>query len=1327
MMKSKKVLSLCLAMGLALPLQGLAPVSAFAQSEDLSPSGEIEVQNTIKTFGGSGEERIVDTAVNKDGSYAVLLGSGSYDRNLTGVLSKKEIDDDDKVDVLVKYNSSHVLQWAKSTHIRSSYSNKAIKPTSDGGYVIVSSGNVGSSSESDDGTVLKLDADGNKKWSVAIGGTGLDAINQVIESADHTGLIIVGETQSNDGDFAGLNKYKPENNIRLDQNSSAFVMKLNADNGEIEWTNVIDGNTREFARGVVELEDRYVVAGGTASTQNDFNQFNFHSVDNSSSYDLFLAEINKTTGQLMDTPQSLGDVEREDLVNISPSNGGFVVLGTTGSDSGQLAAGEGTTFLAKYDQNSDFLWATRFGPSDANPASNIVESSPNVYSIGMNGEQTSIYTINAVTPSNLQVTDESAPFNLDWLFNLAGTPGHWLGVGSISNSSSVTENIYKGESDVAVFHPGIMSDEEAVTEAIYDPVINFTAEDDYLQWVTGDFGVNVAGDFGTSLTWTSNNQAVKLDASKGEATVQRAPKSGSDTAVKLTVAGKRNEVDKNRQIDLVVKKQSAWQQIWSGSEENPFRAHSFRVGTDGTIYTLGESETGEVLEKIGTKDTAFTALPSFPEIENLEYSRIVNFEVDKDNVYVYRQYWLEGNDSETLHQVLKLNGTQWEVISTAPVPEELAPANSEQLGEFTGYEYSKIAVDNGTIYQKVTAVYSGGERGSATRDLLLKWNGTQWSDVTPNVAILGITDFTVRDGKIYLIGLNDKYNGELIVSDGTTTLARQELTGGSTPDVKYEATIALGAKNEIYLLAGNSPDNNGFVWQGVINNQQTFDWTNLDDSYKFIYPRELAVSGQTIYVMQQNRNDQNIIIARSMTEDGSSGGDNGGNTGGDNGGNTGGNNGGNTGGNNGGSTGNSGGNTGSSGVSVLVNGKAEQAGTATESKRSSQTVTTIEVDQKKLEERLASEGRGAVVTIPVNSKSDVIVGELNGRMVKNMENLQAVLKLQTERAEYTLPANQINIDAISKQFGQAIDLAAIKLRIEVAAPTTEMTRTVESAAAKGAFTLIAPPLNFTVQATLDNKTVEVEDFDAYVERRVALPDGVDPNKITTGVIVDPDGTVRHVPTRVTQVSGKYYAVINSLTNSTYSVVWHPREFSDVVNHWAKNAVNDMGSRMVIEGKGDGKFSPNQSITRAEFAAIMVRGLGLAPEASSASFKDVKNTDWYSGVIQTAYTNNLIQGFEDGNFRPNDAITREQAMTILAKAMKITALDKKLPSQDASQALAAYRDADKIAAWAKKGVADSLQAGVVTGRSAAELAPTSEITRAEVAQILQRLLQKSGLI
>ncbi|MEK8207671.1 S-layer homology domain-containing protein [Paenibacillus sp. FSL L8-0696] len=414
-------------------------------------------------------------------------------------------------------------------------------------------------------------------------------------------------------------------------------------------------------------------------------------------------------------------------------------------------------------------------------------------------------------------------------------------------------------------------------------------------------------------------------------------------------------------------------------------------------------------------------------------------------------------------------------------------------------------------------------------------------------------------------------------------------------------------------------------------------------------------------------------------------------------------------------------------ASILINGKAETVGTATNGKRNEQTLTTIVLDQKKLEDKLATEGKGTVVSIAANSKSDVIVGELNGQMVKNMQGNQAILEIKSGNATFTLPAQQINIDALNEQIGKSVALQDIKIQIEISAPTADKVKALEAAAQKGSFSLVSAPVNFTARGIYGDKSIELSQFNTYVKRTIAIPEGMDPNKITTGVYVDSEGSVHHVPTKVVVIDGKYFATINSLSGGTYSVIWHPLEFSDVANHWAKEAVNDMGSRLVIEGTGNGQFTPDQAITRAEFAAIVVRGLGLEMEQAATPFSDVKTTDWYNSAINTAFAYQLINGFEDGMFRPDEHITREQAMLIIAKAMKITALQTKLSVQSADVLLAPFTDSSEVSNWAISGVTDTLQAGIIMGRSSKGLAPKDDMTRAEVAEIVKRLLEKSDLI
>jgi hypothetical protein len=413
---------------------------------------------------------------------------------------------------------------------------------------------------------------------------------------------------------------------------------------------------------------------------------------------------------------------------------------------------------------------------------------------------------------------------------------------------------------------------------------------------------------------------------------------------------------------------------------------------------------------------------------------------------------------------------------------------------------------------------------------------------------------------------------------------------------------------------------------------------------------------------------------------------------------------------------------------VTIGGKSVPSIAAvTTSEQDGKTVLTVMVDAAKLTEQLANAGDKPVVVIPVTSSADKVTAVLTGDAVKAMKNKNAILEIQTPNGNYKLPASQVLVDQLSQQLGAGTKLESITVHVDIAKSDNAKMELLANAADKGGFTVIVPPVDFAVTAVFDDKKVKVTKFNSFVEREIPFPEGADASEISTAVVLNEDGTTRSVPTKVVTRDGVTYVVVNSLTNSTYSVVWNPVEFEDVDQHWSKDEVNDMGSRMVISGVGNGIFNPDHDITRAEFAAIIVRGLGLELESGPVPFSDVKASAWYNDVVKTAHANNLINGYEDGTFRPNDKITREQAMVIISKAMEITKLSNQLSNPSTEATLYQYQDVTEISAWALHGIADTVQAGIVSGRSSTELAPKDNMTRAEVVVIIERLLRKSNLV
>ncbi|MBA2939709.1 S-layer homology domain-containing protein [Paenibacillus sp. CGMCC 1.16610] len=416
-------------------------------------------------------------------------------------------------------------------------------------------------------------------------------------------------------------------------------------------------------------------------------------------------------------------------------------------------------------------------------------------------------------------------------------------------------------------------------------------------------------------------------------------------------------------------------------------------------------------------------------------------------------------------------------------------------------------------------------------------------------------------------------------------------------------------------------------------------------------------------------------------------------------------------------------------VKVYIDGKLqEKSATAITTTINGRVTTSITVDNDKVIQQLEHNTVKTLMLPFRDNTSQVVVGELNGKLVKAMEGKDASVQIQTDRATYTLPAAQIRIDNISHEIGSNVSLEDIKIRVKIADGSAKQSDELKLLAQTEQFNNVTSPVDFEVEATFGDKQVQVHQFNNYVERSLALPDGVDPTKMTTGIVLHNDGTVTHVPTRIHKEDNKYYADIKSLTNSTYSVIWNPKTFTDVTSHWSRTDVSDLASRLIVQGTSKDAFSPDRAITRAEFTTILLRALGLysPKEAQAVSFSDVTSSDWFEPQVTTAVSYKLVSGYEDGTFQPNGLITRAEAMKMLEQALALVQLDVIKDAQAINALLAAFTDQDEIQPWARQAIAASVSQGIAEGADN-KLSPNANITRAQTAAMVRRLLIKAHLI
>ena len=176
-----------------------------------------------------------------------------------------------------------------------------------------------------------------------------------------------------------------------------------------------------------------------------------------------------------------------------------------------------------------------------------------------------------------------------------------------------------------------------------------------------------------------------------------------------------------------------------------------------------------------------------------------------------------------------------------------------------------------------------------------------------------------------------------------------------------------------------------------------------------------------------------------------------------------------------------------------------------------------------------------------------------------------------------------------------------------------------------------------------------------------------------------------------------------------------KRFSDVAaDAWYAEYINYVAENGLMNGYEDGRFGPNDKTTRAQIVTVLYRMEGEPAVSSSSSFKDVSaGGQYYSAAVAWASRNDIVNGYEDGRFGPNDNVTREQIAAILYRYAAYKEYDTTLAGN-----IASFSDAAKVSSWANSAIAWAVGEGLINGDNGA-LKPQGNATRAEIATLLTR--------
>ncbi len=335
-------------------------------------------------------------------------------------------------------------------------------------------------------------------------------------------------------------------------------------------------------------------------------------------------------------------------------------------------------------------------------------------------------------------------------------------------------------------------------------------------------------------------------------------------------------------------------------------------------------------------------------------------------------------------------------------------------------------------------------------------------------------------------------------------------------------------------------------------------------------------------------------------------------------------------------------------------------------------------------------------------------------------NTNAVLSFTSDQASYSLPLKLLNDANLAGQF-----TGEFAIKVSMVTASGSAAGDAERAASQSSLTLAAPIMEFRVTAEAEGKAIELNNFgNTYVKRTIALPNGKNTENLT-GVLYNPTtGTFSFVPSVFTTEGDQVTASLMRNGNSYYTVVESIKTFNDINGHWAQASIEELASRLIVDGTGNGAFAASRNVTRAEFAAIATRALGLTADAGAASgFSDIDQGAWYAEAVGTAVGAGLMNGYPNGTFKPNAPITRQEMAVVLSKASGFAG--GTLTSN--TSVLDRFSDASDVPAWARESLTELASSGILQGNANGRIAPAQEATRAETAVMLEKLLQRLQFI
>ncbi|NOV00589.1 S-layer homology domain-containing protein [Paenibacillus planticolens] len=244
--------------------------------------------------------------------------------------------------------------------------------------------------------------------------------------------------------------------------------------------------------------------------------------------------------------------------------------------------------------------------------------------------------------------------------------------------------------------------------------------------------------------------------------------------------------------------------------------------------------------------------------------------------------------------------------------------------------------------------------------------------------------------------------------------------------------------------------------------------------------------------------------------------------------------------------------------------------------------------------------------------------------------------------------------------------------------------------------------------------------DRFATVKIPVPSDVATGEIKAVILKDSNGSWTTIPWKLNMSGDQAYVEANLTGNGSIAFIGNETSFQDVdANFWGKNSIDEAAAKLLMVGRDNGVFAPDNQVTRAEFATVLLRTAGLMNKEASAQFKDVGSGDWFSRSAAIAAEKGIVNGYEDNTFKPNQELTRLQAMVMAGRLLDYAGAADRISNEEVKEIVSSFADGSELPEWAARDVAISVKNGIILGTDAG-LDAAGVLTRAQSAAIAIRL-------